>query len=349
MKILMVACSKNGYELMMRVQKQLNTEDVCCVVKCKSMPAESVEEKLSDIVAREFIKVDAIVVFGAVGIAVRLIAPCIAHKSTDPAVIAIDEAGKYCIPVLSGHAGGANELAKKLADILMATPIITTATDVEGLFAVDDFARKNQLVLSDWSLAKNISAAILAGKQVELVSDLPVDGLQNIPSEIVVGLSAPWRIIVSDRKNVGEGLHLVPKDIVVGVGCRKDIKIEQVRRAIDNAIEQTEIHPSAIGALASIDLKKDEAGILTFCQEREIPFIVFGADELVNVPGDFTKSAFVESVTGVDNVCERSAALACMKLNQENTEESYEWVARKVALDGVTVAIARRKERIRFE
>ena len=119
-------------------------------------------------VAQEFDHVDTIVFFAAAGIAVRSIAPCLNHKSVAPAVLVMDETGSFCISLLSGHMGGANELTQKLADWSGAVPVITTATDREGKFSLDDYARKHELVVTDWKLAKELSAAVLEGERIGL-------------------------------------------------------------------------------------------------------------------------------------------------------------------------------------
>ena len=117
--------------------------------------------------AEEWIpKLDGIVFFSATGIAVRTIAPFVVSKKTDPAVVVIDEQGNYAISLLSGHLGGANELAKFAAESIGAVPVITTGTDVNHTFAVDVFARKNNLVIADMRLAKEMAALLIRGKTI---------------------------------------------------------------------------------------------------------------------------------------------------------------------------------------
>ena len=152
---------------------------------------------LHDWTAQQFPKSDCLVFIGACGIAVRAIAPFVADKLHDPAVVVIDEKGRFCIPLLSGHVGRANELAGYFAKILGALPIITTATDLNGLFAVDVFAQKNELVLTDRAKAKAISAALLSGQKAALFSDFPIRG--RLPEGVtMIGQNAgDWRICIS--------------------------------------------------------------------------------------------------------------------------------------------------------
>ena len=139
---------------------------------------------LKQVVKEAFQEKEAILFVGAAGIAVRLIAPWVQDKLKDPAVLVIDEQGRYAIPILSGHVGGCNELAEAAAQILGAEPVITTATDLRQAFAVDVFAAENELVISDRELAKQISAAELRGEKIGFFSDYPVDGI--VPAEITL-------------------------------------------------------------------------------------------------------------------------------------------------------------------
>ena len=121
----------------------------------------------------------AMIFVSATGIAVRAIAPWIRDKMTDPPVVTVDEGAQFVIPLLSGHVGGANELARHIADWLEAVPVITTATDVNGKFAVDLFASAYHMTIIDRKEAKNISAAVLEGKQIGVFSDLPIKKLPD--------------------------------------------------------------------------------------------------------------------------------------------------------------------------
>lgn len=157
---------------------------IVCVVKCSSLGEISEKKSLAEITGEWFGKSDAILFVSSTGIAVRAVAPYLKHKSTDPAVIVVDGTGKFCISLLSGHAGGANELTNRIADFTGAVPVVTTATDLEGKFAVDDFARRNQMVVTDWKMAKRFSAGILEGKRVGIYSELPLEG--ELPEELFV-------------------------------------------------------------------------------------------------------------------------------------------------------------------
>ena len=229
-----------------------------------------------------FQKGNAMIFIGAAGIAVRSIAPFIKNKAEDPAVLVIDEKAGFVIPLLSGHLGGANALAKKIACLLGSTPVITTASDVNSLFAVDDFARENSLSINNLSLAKDFASNFLKEKH----------GNFSVTPFIQEG----------DDKE----LLLVPRCFIIGIGCKKGKSCEEITDFIYRILGQHKINPSAIEKIVSIDLKKDEKGIIETAKKMGVPFKTYSAAELNQVSQKVTSSSFVEKTTGTDNVCERA-------------------------------------------
>lgn len=276
----------------------------------------------------------ALIFFCAAGIAVRKIAPYIRSKQTDPAVLVADECGRFVIPILSGHIGGANELAEICASLLGGTAVITTATDVHGKLAPDVFAVQNDLYIESIHEAKEIAAALLADKKVGLFLEAPFVQMPVVPADlwteesiVCYGIQVtPYRV----AKRYEHTLHLVPKILTLGIGCRKGTPKERIAQAVDEVLEENGLHRRAVRQVCSIDLKKDEEGILSFCKERGLPFRTFSSEELAAVSGDFSASAFVRQITGVDNVCERSALCG----------SKGELLIKKTVCDGVTVAAA---------
>ena len=267
---------------------------------------------------------DAIIFVGATGIAVRAIAPFIRGKSVDPAVLVIDEAGRYVISLLSGHLGGANALARTAASLIEAEPIITTATDAESAFAVDTFAKENGFLLTDLRKAKEVSAKVLRGEKLRIYSDIPMECLVQRPARHEAELVSAQDIdradiVISYRTHILKPaekssqaivLRLIAKRVHVGLGARKGVTQAEVAAAVATCLEDAGIDPRAVVTLASIDLKKQEAGILAYSYESGVPFVTYTAEELRTVEGAFAGSSFVQSVTGVANVCERAAAYA---------------------------------------
>lgn len=259
-----------------------------------------------------------LIFIGAAGIAVRYIAPWVKDKFTDPAVIVMDEKGQYVIPVLSGHAGGAVQLARELAAQTGGEAVITTATDVQGKFAVDVFAKENGLYLEDRKEARAISAAVLGGERVALCAEnqeCQITG--EIPQEIC--LCGTWeeasafshRILVSDGdRRVEKGtLLLRPKNVVAGIGCRRGIAEELLESGLKHVLAEHGLMIEQVKTLVSIDLKKDEQALLALAEKYQIPFVVYTARELEEIREVTSRSGFVERAAGVDNVCERAALL----------------------------------------
>lgn len=279
---------------------------------------------------------NALIFVGACGIAVRAIAPHIRSKTTDPAVLCIDEQGIFVIPLLSGHIGGANKLALELADRLNAQAVITTATDINGRFSVDSWAAQNGFLIGNMTIAKEISAAILEhdvplSSSLPIVSDLPDGVFLSETGEI--GIYIGWKKLSPFHKT----LNLIPKILHLGIGSRKGIDYDTIQKTISEIFERENIDKRAIKIISSIDLKSNEEGLLEFSRIENLPIIFYAAEELDAVPGSFSGSDFVKKITGVDNVCERAAMIGAENL-----------VLKKTALNGITVAISAESKEVSF-
>ena len=263
---------------------------------------------LSDWTAQQFAQSDALIFVGAVGIAVRAIAPHCRSKASDPAVVVMDECGHFAVPVLSGHLGGANDLARQLAALCGAVPVITTATDANGVFAVDEWAKHQGCAVLEPERIKRVSGRLLAGQTAACWPAFPISGA--MPSGVTLAQTPEDADFALSLFPTGEALHLVPQIGVLGIGCRRGTTAAQLEEAFDAFCARHQLAPQCITQAASIDLKQDEAGLLAFCQVHRWPIRFYTAAQLQAAPGTFTPSPFVQSVTGVDNVCERAAVLA---------------------------------------
>lgn len=366
-RVLLITCSVRGYTTMQKMAKKLEKisgAEIITKVKCEALPEVSMKGTVKACVDAYFGQVDAIVFVTASGIAVRSVAEHLTHKSKDPAIVCMDECSKHVISLVSGHAGGANALTQMLADVMWATPVITTATDVEGRFSIDDYAREHNLVVTDWTKAKAISAEVLttgaepvwidgddvadredewdpsgeADRVNERESSSEADRVDERESAGEIGSGSPletgcevgvekglgyrigeriqctmnigtFQVIVTPEKTITDAqtLQLVPRCIVAGVGCKKGTPVDKIEHAVQDAFAKAGLRMEALCAVASIDLKKEEAGLQEFCKTRNVPFETYTAEELQAVSGTFSASEFVSGVTGVDNVCERSA------------------------------------------
>ena len=283
---------------------------------------------------------DLIVFVGAAGIAVRAVAPYLRGKAFDPAVVVIDEAGRFVIPVLSGHLGGANELAVRLAEGLGAQAVVTTATDGREVFAVDNWAKAHGCAVLDPQNIKYVSGALLRGETVGVRSDFPVDGC--LPAHISLDADAESGFVIGfdvQAAPFAHTLHLAPRIVWLGIGCRRGTDAEKIETAVRDALATAGVPREAVCGAASIDLKKDEPGLLLFCERHGLPLTVFSAEKLRQAAGVFTPSDFVERTVGVDNVCERAAVCAA---------DGGRLLCRKTARDGVTVALAAQDFRVTF-
>lgn len=413
-RVLLITCSVRGYATMQKMAKKLENisgAEIITKVKCEALPEVSMKGTVKACVDAYFEQVDAIVFVTASGIAVRSVAEHLTHKSKDPAIVCMDECGKHVISLVSGHAGGANALTQMLADVMWATPVITTATDVEGRFSIDEYAREHNLVVTDWAKAKAISAEVLAtgakpvwvdeaevlqeeekraceirkeqkstgidvgkiendGRKNEVDgcenridgcenevdgcknrvdgSENKVDGCGNRINVKRLQIGSHQVIITPKDGSVDvQTLQLIPRCIVAGVGCKKGTPVDKIEHAVQDAFAKAGLRMEALCAVASINLKKEEAGLLEFCETRNVPFETYAAEELQAVPGTYSASEFVSGVTGVDNVCERSAVKYAsehgMKQDQPllgRQAKHGELLLRKQAYGGVTVALA---------
>ena len=321
-KILLMAYTEKAGELAAELAGKLEAEGYLCsgylFDRFQSGSLQPFHHG-SEIAGKAFNEESALIFVGACGIAVRLCAPYIRSKQTDPPVIVIDERAQYVIPILSGHLGGANALAEQIARVLSAQAVLTTATDVEKCFAADLFAKQNHLVITDMEKAKAVSAKSLSGSTITI---LPEDNAaqiycKNNTSEspavkICPGGSHPDEngqadIVISRRVQNCRELQLIPKEVIVGIGCKKNTPPESLRRAVRSAFAAHDLDMRAIAAISSIDLKKDETGLKELAENLNVPFLTFPAEVLKSAEGSVSSSAYVELVTGVDNVCERSA------------------------------------------
>ena len=292
---------------------------------------EREDESLSQWTGRMFAQKRAVIFIGAAGITVRVIAPWVKDKMTDPPVVSVDEGAQFVIPLLSGHVGGANELARRIADWLDAIPVITTATDVNGKFAVDLFATAYHMEITDRKAAKNIAAAVLEGKNIGVFSDLP---LETLPEGFISEKHCEKNIQITVKtETMPDSLRLVPRAVILGVGCRRGTDPECMKTKVLAFLKEHKIDPLAVKAIASVDVKRDEPAVLelktAFDSEQSCEQRFYTPEQLSQVPGDFKESAFVKKQIGVGNVCERSACAAGGTL-----------LAGKQAGEGITIAAA---------
>lgn len=329
-----------------------------------------------EILRQEWNKTSAFVFIGAMGIAVRQAAPFLKSKVCDPAVLVLDEKGQYVIPVLAGHIGGGVALARELAGAIGGQAVITTATDAEERFAVDVFADQNHLWIENPGRIKTVSSALLQGRTIDVWTNLSIegetpDGLrvlkglaaqrtaeQKAVSDIAVLIDLPSQLQekISKYYDSSQVCVLKPRRYILGIGCKRGKTADEMEAFLQKICEGLNIDMHEIGAIASIDIKKDEPGIWELSRRLGVPFEAFSAQELERVEEAVTVSDFVKEMVGVDNVCERSAYCLAKRWTQADAPleavqrtGDYSLALGKQAQDGMTMAIVKTVPRLVWE
>ena len=346
MKVAFIAFTRRGYETMqnLAVNMALNSPrigDEFTLTTTKRLADEVGLDSFDDLgvwTGERFADSDALVFIGATGIAVRAIAPHVRDKFSDPAVVSVDEAGQFAVPMLSGHVGGANDLAREVAAAIGARAVVSTATDVNGLFAVDEWARKQGLALVERQIAKEVSACLLDGGTVGFASDIAVEGA--LPSGVEEGPHELGIKVGLDTADCpfGHTLHLVPRVVTVGVGCKRGTDAAALEAFVCGALANAHVSPAAVARVASIDVKRDEGAVLALARALGCEPVFYSAEQLAAVEGIFASSDFVRAAVGVDNVCERAAVAGGARL-----------IGGKEAHEGMTVALGQDEASVRFD
>jgi cobalt-precorrin 5A hydrolase len=274
---------------------------------------------------------NGIVFIGATGIAVRLCAPYLVHKTIDPAIVVVDDLGRFSISLVSGHLGGANELAKKLSEILECQAVITTATDGRNIEAIDMFAQNNDLYIESMEDAKKITAFMLEGRKIKLESELSLElNYQNLTHNDYDGI-----VFVSSELNITSDKPfciLRPKNINIGMGCRRGKHRDEILKAIEEVVAENNISMNSIKTIATVDVKSDEVGIIEACKKLGCTMTIFTREEISKVQDQYPASEFVHANIGVTSVCEPCAALAGGKM-----------IVSRTVNNGITIAVAKER------
>ena len=275
----------------------------------------------------------------ACGIVVRLIAPLIKDKQSDPAVVVLDQTGRFAVSLLSGHLGGANDLAREIAALCGATAVITTATDAAGAPAVEVLARELGLGLDNPQAVKRVNAALAAGQRVQVFDPFdafkPASGQENFfewvlgPGEIESERPA---VLLSYKEITALDTQVLlrPRVLALGLGCRRGAELSEVLKAIEEILRRYNLSPKSLGVLASIEAKRDEPGLLDAANQLGLETRFFAAEELAGIKTP-NPSRLVIKHMGVASVCEASAILAAGR---------GRLIAPKLILGRVTAAIA---------
>jgi cobalt-precorrin 5A hydrolase/precorrin-3B C17-methyltransferase len=299
-----------------------------------------------------------LVLIMASGVAVRALAPLLRHKGDDPAVVCLDEAGRSVIPLLGGHQAGANDLARRIAALTSGHAAITTASDVQELPALDLLGKEAGWQIASASALTHASACLVNGDPLGLWVDpalpaaqvqarewlAPAEHVREVahPDDLrgaayVAGLLVTHRLLDETQRALLTPCVLYhPPVLVVGVGSRRGVSTDEVRAAIETTLYDAGLALASVAALATADLKADEAGIVQTAAALGVPLRIIAREQLAAlVPDDFSPSAAREQV-GLPGVAEPCAVLAA-------GGEPSALLVRKRAFAGCTVAVAFRQ------
>ncbi|MDO7786355.1 cobalt-precorrin 5A hydrolase [Desulforamulus aquiferis] len=291
-------------------------------------------------VREAFKKYRQLVFIMATGIVVRTLAPLLESKYTDPGVVVLDERGSFAISLLSGHLGGANALANKLSRALKCTPVITTATDVNGVIALDSLAADLECRIYPRSQLKVFNRLLAEGERIPLFSQWPLkhnlgEGLKYIPGTMIskegVGVYITNRLLPPDNE---ARLILRPRNLVAGVGCRKGVSRDLIVSALKRAFRLGGLSLLSLKCLASIDIKMKEIGLCQGAEYFKVPLVQVDRENIEELTGQYTPSDFVKEIIGVGGVCEPASMIA---------SGMGKIVVPKQKLGPVTVALAEEK------
>ncbi len=344
-KIAIWALTPNGLALAARLRLQWPEAVVHC---SRRLAPEGLAlaarpfDGLAPAMAEHFQGFDGHICITAAGIAVRTVAPLLVHKMSDPAVVVVDDLGRFAISLVSGHVGGANRLACRAAGLLGAIPVITTASDANARPAMDMLAVVLGLRIENPSAVKGVNMALLAGRKVALWDPLGVvapvagDACRDVDLTTLKALTPDHAGVCVDDGCIALPDHVLclrPPSLTAGIGCNRDTSEAEIAALLAQSLAQGRLSGHSLGCIASIDLKRDEPGLLTLAWKLGVPAKFFPSDALNQVRHVPHLSAMAAKYTGANSVCEAAAILAA---------DQGMLIVPKRKSANATVAIARR-------
>ncbi len=322
-KIAILSITQNGKSLGINIKNNIKNADLY-FIKREVVENETnvihINKRLKDFVPEIFNQYDYIIFIMATGIVIRTIAPLVVSKFSDPAILVTDEKGKNIISLLSGHMGGANEMTLYISDLINSNPVITTATDVNEKSSLDMIAKKLNAYIDNFrDNVLKVNSMIVNNEKVGLLLDgnysIDTRGFTLIDKDNLGNIDTI--VIISNKKSIHTNLDfseknlikVIPKDIVIGIGCRKDTDSEYMKDYLVDFLQQQNIDINAIKEIGSIDVKKDEKAILNLSKYLRIPFKTFTREEISQVDYLYDKSEWVKKSVGVYSVAEPVAHL----------------------------------------
>lgn len=301
---------------------------------------------LKKLIATLWKKFDGFIMIMATGIVVRIIAPLLESKKTDPAVVVIDDTGKFAISLLSGHLGGANELAERCAFLTGGTPVITTATDANNLPSFDLLAKEKGWIIDEICKVKKLNGLLLDNKEIAVVDEsqevrgwLNGRGLVTFYNSFSEALSsrAEGFLFVTNQQIPLENcpknlLILRPRNLTLGIGCNRGTSADEIEEFVRTHLGQISLSPKSVRCIATVAAKSDEAGLIEFAKCLDVPLHCFESYELNKINFPSPPSKYALSAVGVAAVAEPAAIIA---------SGGGELLLNKVKSANVTLAVAK--------
>jgi cobalt-precorrin 5A hydrolase len=348
-KIAVWALTPGGVDIGLKISKKMPDADLHFSERFKGVETiSSYFENLTDAVAQRFHHYHGHVFIMSTGIVIRIILPHLRHKTIDPAVVVVDDRGDHAISLVSGHIGGANDLTRKISEIIGAAPVITTATDKNNLPSIDLIAKNTGLFIENPEAIKSVNMALILGEKINvhdpfhLITDsfpmaslvLEIDRNDHHPKEEKMCFTKNPGVFVDDVKTdlPAHILILRPGTLMAGIGCNRGTPNKEIKSFLAEIFHRFSLSLNSLAGIATIDLKKDEPGLTALAEDLNVPINFFTTNELNQVKNITLPSIRVEKYVGVKSVCEASAILAA---------KNGELIVPKQSIRNVTVAAAR--------
>ncbi len=324
MRIAFWSVTRGAGEVAKKISKKIGG-DVYTLKKFQTENTIQIDD-FSEELEKNFNLYDGHIFIMATGIVIRKIAPLIKSKDIDPAVLVVDEGENFVISLISGHIGGANELAYKVAQSYSLTPIITTSSDITGKIAIDTLAQKLNCEMESLTKAKEITSLIVDNKNVDIL----------LPKNVKIGESenSAGVVVVSNKKNI-DIMRLYPKNLIVGIGCKRGTSKEELVKGLDTVMKKHNLAYESIKKIATVDIKANEIGIIELAKDLGRNLVIITREDIKKVEDDFIGSEFVKNQIGVGCVSEPCALLA--------SNGNGNFLEQKYVYNGITISIYEEK------
>lgn len=353
MRVAVIAITRNGARLGQKLRESMTGTELYVSHRYTGQAGSQrtcfEPADLKSTVAEIWKKYDGFVFIMAAGIVVRMIAPLLESKESDPAVVVIDDCGTFAISLLSGHLGGANQLAERCAFVCGARPVITTATDVNDLPSFDMLAKEQGWLIDNLAQVKHLNSLLLDDQEIAVVDPseatrcwLHGRGKISYYETFAEAVRSPARgfLFVTNRHLPPQTLPanlliLRPRNLVLGIGCNRGTPADEIEAFVTTHLKRIFLSAKSICCIATATAKNDESGLLEYAARLKVPLRFYASEELKRVPFPSPPSARVLAAVGSPGVAEPAAILA---------SGGNRLLLKKVKSENVTLAVAELKE-----